>query len=371
MDETLFGAKVRSLQGWFDQLNPYADKGSILKIEDVNFRFQNETVSPTLEPLYCFAISAKRYALFNIGIDGRPLIRKASAHGLGHLLAPYGKADAPSSIPPPAAGLVQIGVERWQYYLWYKIICAALDGHPDQVDLNYHPSLGLPAASRYAATTPKLLRWFGKQNNGRPYAYQVKPSNFLLAYQVAPAKINEFPELIDAITDDVSERSTRIKWPKPVAPFDSNPASAAVACFDRETGIPVPPEVLKTYAEALSQYHLRPEHKFLNGDYTDRGITRRRRVTPIAIRQIGKESNKWEEQFYLGEDEGADIDYGSAADDTKVFLNQLRAKVITAGQRRFSREGGISRRTIDRFLKGEKIRPITLARIQRALASQA
>ena len=38
-----------------------------------------------------------------------------------------------------------IGVERWQYDLWYEIIRAALEGHPDQVDLSYHEALNQPA----------------------------------------------------------------------------------------------------------------------------------------------------------------------------------------------------------------------------------
>jgi hypothetical protein len=38
--------------------------------------------------LYCYAISAKRYALFNLDDDGRPVMRKWSEHGLGHLLNP-------------------------------------------------------------------------------------------------------------------------------------------------------------------------------------------------------------------------------------------------------------------------------------------
>ena len=53
--------------------------------------------------------------------------------------------------------LVRIGVDRWQYDLWYQIIRAELEGHPDQVDLSLPPSSGKPAASRYGATTPELL----------------------------------------------------------------------------------------------------------------------------------------------------------------------------------------------------------------------
>ena len=65
-----------------------------------------------------------------------------------------------------------------------------------------------------------------------------------------------------------------------------------------------------TYAEALAQYHLRPESKFLNGDFCDRGRTERRHVVASQILHIGKEANKWEEQYFLGEDEDAEIEYG-------------------------------------------------------------
>jgi hypothetical protein len=48
---------------------------------------------------------------------------------------------------------------------------------------------------------------------------------------------------------------------------------------------------LLTYAEALAQYHLRPESKFLNGDFSDRGRTERRHVIATQIVHIGKEAN--------------------------------------------------------------------------------
>ena len=77
----------------------------------------------------------------------------------------------------------KIGVDRWHYDLWHEIIRAALDGHPDQVDLSYHSGLSKPAVSRYGATTPKLLGWFKQLNSGREYGDQVKPFNFLIALQ--------------------------------------------------------------------------------------------------------------------------------------------------------------------------------------------
>ena len=104
----------------------------------------------------CYSIS---------GQSGEIIIRKASAHGLGQYLPPYEADDAPHSIPAPSIPLNDIGVERWQYDLWYKIIQAALDGHPDQVDLSYHDALKQPAVSRYGATTPALLKWFEAFNS--------------------------------------------------------------------------------------------------------------------------------------------------------------------------------------------------------------
>jgi|SRR5262245_1436654 len=57
----------------------------------------------------------------------------------------------------------------------------------------------------------------------------------------------------------------------------------------------VPSKKLKTYREAIGQYHLSPESKFLNGDFTDRGRTERRHVQVTDVIHIGKEANKWKE----------------------------------------------------------------------------
>lgn len=369
MDDGVFESKVEAIRSWFEPLNPYAQDGSILKIEDANLRLENGKLTGVIEPLYCFAISAKRYVLFNLGANGRIVIRKASAHGLGHLLPPYDETDAPAFVPTPAIPLKDIGVERWQYDFWHQIIRAALDGHPEKVDLNYHPALALPAASRYGATTPKLLRWFAKYNEDRPYAEQVKPNNFLLAYQIAPDRAHEYPELFEAITNAASDRPANIRWPKPVAPYDTNSAKAAKACFDRDTGRSIPIAALKTYAKALAQYHLRPEHKFLNGDYTDRGITTRRQIIPLAIRHIGKESNRWEERLFIGDDDGAEIDYGTTA-NAKPLDDTIRAQIAAAGQRRVARESGVSRRTLERLLVGKSVRPEIQQRVVRALTKQ-
>src|SRR5690606_15007089 len=62
-----FAGKVQNIIDWFSGLNPYDFEGSILKSESVNYSLDN---AKELEPLYCWAVSAKRYALFNLADDG-------------------------------------------------------------------------------------------------------------------------------------------------------------------------------------------------------------------------------------------------------------------------------------------------------------
>lgn len=184
MDDCEFLARATGVTDWFTALNPYSKKGALFKIEEVNDPLDDEArPSKQQQALYCLAVSAKRYVLFNLDPGQRPTIRKASGHGLGHLRPPYDEKTAPASVPSPPVPLKQIGVERWQHDLWYQIIVSTLANHPDQVDLSYHAALEQPAVSRYAATTPALLRWFGTFNEGKPYHQQVKPFNFLLMFQ--------------------------------------------------------------------------------------------------------------------------------------------------------------------------------------------
>ena len=347
MDQAEFYGRAQSVCDWFSQLNPYEKKGSIFKIEDTNYPIAESADGSKFEPLYCYCISAKRYALFNLGKSGEIIIRKASAHGLGQYLPPYEADDAPQSIPAPTIELSDIGVDRWQYDLWYEIIQSVLNGHPDQVDLSYHDALKQPAVSRYGATTPALLKWFAKFNQSREYAEQVKPFNFLNAFHARP----QF-ELSDAEQWAKPKRGRPWKPSdvKPVSAFNKNIREAAKTAFDRETGKPVPASLLMTYAEALAQYHLRPESKFLNGDFCDRGRTERRHVITTQIVHIGKEANKWEEQHFLGEDEDAEVEYGVA--ESTVFLDAaIRRLSDEIGERAASQKIGVSRTALRRALK--------------------
>ena len=68
--------------------------------------------------------------------------------------------------------------------------------------------------------------------------------------------------------------------------------------------------MLRTYLQCLGTYHLHPEAKFQNGEHTDVGVTERRHVHAKGVEHIGKEANRWEERFFVGDDAAAQVSYG-------------------------------------------------------------
>lgn len=369
MTDAQFERRVRRIQKWFQMLNPYKGAADLLKLEDANFAISDGKPTGDPHPLFIWAISAKRYALFNIDEVGRSVIRKASAHGLGHLLAPYDESAAPTSIPAPVVPLKEIGVDRWQYDVWYRIVSAALNGYPDQVQFGDLPGFNKPAASRYGSTTPDLLRWFDHHNEGRVYADQVKPFNFLTAFQAAQFGLSDWGDT-EQQTCPQKRRRKDADFPRPIAPYARDPSRAAKECFDRLSGDPIAVDRLKTYAEALAQYHLHPEAKFLNGDFLDRGPTQRRHIRVSAVRAIGKEANRWEEQFFLGSNPEAQIDYGIDEDGIDAIRACVGAGARAYGQRRLAGAAGIPRERLRLFIAGKaNLRAKTLARLLSAISA--
>jgi len=339
-----FVDRVNSIVRWFEVLNPYKFGGSILKIENLNFGIENQKD----EQLYCWAISAKRYVLFNIDQTGRPIIRKASAHGLGHRLAPYTARAPDCGTPDPQDKLANIGVELWQHDLWWQIASAALSGRPDQVALDWHPALETPAISRYAATTPDLLNWFKKYNEPRPYWQQVRPFGFLISLSAISTVSAEEPISQAQIKNS---RPLKTAVPRPVAPYTRDPIVAAANAFDRDTAIRLHPGSLKSYRQDLARYHLHPEDKFLNGDYLDTGLTRRRHVIVRGLDFIGKEANRWEEQFFTGPVDSAEAKYGYSPVGHPPVRAALQKALKVHSQRELSNRLGVPRRVLAQILR--------------------
>jgi predicted transcriptional regulator len=315
MQQDEFFKRAKQVYEWFTPLSPYEGKPALFKIEDENYNFSDKN---KIEPLFCHAVSSKRYALFNFDKNRNPILRKVSSHGLGHLLPPYQKNSN---------GYLK-GVPSWHQDLWLEIINAELQNK--QPNYSKLENFNNPAVSRYAATTPALLKWFNKYNENKPYKDSIKPFNFMLAMQA---------------------KQTLLNPPKPVAPYNKNLGKAQ--CFDRETGKKVSKTKLRTYQESIAQYHLHPETKFLNGDFLDKGKTQRHHVVVNIIQHIGKEANKWEEQHFLGTNPEEQLEYGITPEQKEEQLKTVLKAIKIYGTKPMADIAKISARQIQNIKTGK------------------
>jgi hypothetical protein len=366
MSEAEFYKRSHAICDWFGSLNPYAKSVPIFKIEEENHSVDGKAKTDTLEPLFCYAVSSKRYALFNIDGRGKPVLRKASAHGLGHWLPPYPDNKAPAGFPTPVAKLE--GVRRWQHDIWRRIIVAALAERDTKMNPATHMAFDKPVASQYHATTPSILNWFETYNSNRPFEEQVRPFNFLLAFQIDPTADGILNEGNGA--DGRKRARGASEKARPVAPYDNDSMKAARKCIDRQTGIRVPVGDLETYRGALAQYHLYPESKFLNGRHLDRGLTTRRHVK-ISVRDIhyiGKEANELEEQLFTGFSPDALPDYGMESEAYAELQTTVQGAVKEYELPTISKATGISVRYL-RAMRDDvtNVTLATLKRVERAI----
>jgi hypothetical protein len=331
-----FKARALRVHEWFKDLNPYGETNSILQLEKVNFPPDKRGDLRALDPPYCFAVSAKRYVLFT-RINGKPVIRKASGHGLGHLLAPYDEAPEKR-----AERIERTGVPLWQEDLWKEIIRAAESDEPDQVRYMDMKGFDAPAASPYAATTPELLRWFKSYNDRQEVGYRIFPFGFLLSLQ-AKSRIEMAKDEPEALKSELWRR----REPRPAAPYFKRAEETKDYLFDRERGGPIQASWLKSHGRSLIRYHLHTESKFVGGDYDQRGVLQRRHVHALARRPIGKESDNLEKNEFIGEDAGP-IEHP---------MDRMFSAMTAAFALKAQRRHGISDRTL---LDRAKVSPHTM-----------
>lgn len=346
MKEADFIARADAVSAWFAPLNPYGFSKSILQLEDVNFRPDTNAH----EPLYCYAIASKRYALFNLDAQGRPIIRKGSAHGLGHLVAPYGDDDGAPGFPEPLPGLKagQGRLRRWQHDVWYAILCHELAGSPGRVQFDYHPALATPCLSKYSASSPTLLRWMDGVNKGLDYADQIK--SFGPLYGLHARKRHPDFTGIEAL-EGIFPKDLH-----PVAPFHPDHAIAVSRVFDRVTGEPIPMDALRTYADALRGYPHRQESKFRNGEAYQRGVTEPRDIIVSEFHYIGKEADRWEEDFLTGSGFDPMTRFGPNPNDADKLFDAIREAARLCGQKPVADATGLARGSIRRICEGKVVR---------------
>jgi hypothetical protein len=103
------------------------------------------------------------------------------------------------------------------------------------------------------------------------------------------------------------------------------------------------------YADALGQYHISPESKFLNGDYLDRGTTMRRHIQLSGVCHIGKESNDWERQAAIGLNKDSQISYGVSIDG---LAQQLQALITIYGEAQAATALAIPKAKLAKLMSG-------------------
>ncbi len=275
--QALTWAEVDAIVARFTALNPYDPSvvsGSILEIEKVNI----DPATGERRQLWCFAISAKRYALFVHDEQGMPAVVDDgySEHGLGHLLNP----DDPDS-----------DNREWIRTVWTGLI---------------HEELGLPftwpswvdrsAMSRLSASSPHVLNALSK-NQTSDYAGSVKPFNFLISPHVAPlghppgADSQHF-HLIAPYTKD-ARQWTKLRWTNVYS-------GEQFTISTREGSAGEGVARVQSYGEVIARYRVHPEAKSLGPDglpcgKRTVGLLGRRPVALGELVHIGKESNRLEE----------------------------------------------------------------------------
>jgi len=350
-----FKVRVEAVLHWFEPLNPYDVKGSILQLEKVNFPLGQHKEPDTLRPVNCLAISAKRYVLFDRGEAGEPAIRKASRHGLGHLIAPYKDPD------PTRTG--RIGVQLWQSDLWSEIIRAHDAGRSDRPNFDQLPGIDGAAATRYGVTNQTLLNWLKGYNAGVDERDRVWPFNFLLTYQ-AKSRL----EMASVELEALSSPLWRKRSPKPASRYSSDLISDRPEVFDRQTGEAIGWEHLRSYRRTLSRHHLHSESKFRGGEDAEHGMLSRRHVVAWATSAIGKEADNLDEREAFGEGDDPLV-YGVAVEGRHKLVADVNALQAEYGisDRQLTVQARVSHHTLTALRNGGRVTTRSMFAIVSAL----
>jgi hypothetical protein len=275
---------VKQIVKRFEALNPYRRDiipGSVLKIENDNY----DPRTGKQRQLHCFAISAKRYALFLWPENGEPVLLREkvnnkkdrwSRHGLGHLLNP---TDTEASD------------RNWTAAVWQMIIRKGCGLKTTALSFAH-----LPAIGRTTVSSPFLMKSFEALNAGKSYAEQIKPFNFLLTAHVIPFghPPGVDPEKFHLITPYDSDPR---KWLEKEWIDQHSKKRFRITtrgyCGSRQTAR------VKTYGDVVTEYEFHPESKCADesGNPCERqtvGLLQRRHIKIDLIKCIGKESNSLE-----------------------------------------------------------------------------
>jgi hypothetical protein len=346
---------VRRILDRFERLNPY--NRDLIPGSPWGVKFDSLTME-----LWCYAISAKRYALYRLHGNAPQLVDVRdqpdqdtspdddggadddyvdwSEHGLGLYLDPA--ATGPDASPRDSKGR-----RLWVKAAWEWILNDAHGRNaalPDWAE-RY-------AVTRFSLSGPRTAEWFDGYNAGRPRDRWIRPGSFGLIAHPAAGFTGQ-----------------------PAAPYERDPRQwPNLPWYDRKSGDRIAvasasdlraeaAEVLasgtipvQTIGEVIRRYRLRPEHKSLTptGEPAQRdtiGALKRRPVesTPTLQTLSGKEGNKLLERQSGEVTEVAEYraDYGARDDSWLIVVDAIRQ----LGPGAVARRSGLDRRTIQRAVR--------------------
>ncbi|WP_394808650.1 hypothetical protein [Nitrosomonas sp.] len=310
MDRETFRVKVQEICDCFKMLSPYRNVSEILKIEDVN------EFNKVPEPLYCIAISAKRYALYN-RTDTGYRIRKFSSHGTGGWMKP---TSYEPTTPEPCENVYKLGGHRWMYDLWYHAIKEIEDGKK-RVSLIKLPFLSEPALTKVTVSTAQLLKRFKNISDIRPFSFMVMlPS--LNQFDLLGRSQSHF----EVITESTNRNEENIQPYNPLelkgiafyAPFGKSYQDICIQIkrMDKNELFTIEH---KTLAECVADYFSHGEAKASNPK--DIGRLKRRHLRIIEHIFIGKETNRVKDDISEGS-EGI-VEYEEAEEYGRMGLAEL------------------------------------------------
>jgi transcriptional regulator with XRE-family HTH domain len=101
----------------------------------------------------------------------------------------------------------------------------------------------------------------------------------------------------------------------------------------------------------------------------DTGVTGRQHIYATVPEHIGKEANRWEEQFYLGLDLEAQSEYSISPGDYERILETLVRAGQRFGQHKLATAADVSLSEVSAvLLRKRKPTPATLAKLYRAVS---
>lgn len=320
-------ADVEEIRERFESLNPYNPALGV-KLLKREHSPQDDDYSGDL---YCYAVSAKRYALFVPDESEGIRIVENKESGLGLYMNPIDPKRRDETKQRDWA------TDAWRYMIGTDAGLGIAE--PEWFDN--------PAMMRLTVSTWNVYESFATWNEGKPYAEQVKPHNFLISpvtkdHPVMNVGRNTPLRLVGPFSTD-SDEWFDMEYINMHAPEEGTYRIARDVDYrqlitpDNRT-VPV-----KTYREVVKEYSRHPEVVFTgpNGEksHSDtRGVLQRHHVFVAGWDYVGKESNHLDKDkgiVVLGPGDVALTEYGNGRDEflelaVPVLKTIPRADIIAA-----------------------------------------